>query len=169
MKKFLSVLCLAIAVSLCGAPTTSARADVAEMLYKKEYQVKNRFRVTRYVRPNIRQSKFTYMFRTRISNAGKLGYPNFANHYIVETWGCGTSCQLGAIINALTGQVMDLPLAAFGYRHTLDSRVLVVNPVDPFDKEECNMVKQMGEKTYYFLVQSDRLIRLKSESPKCDN
>ena len=44
------------------------------------------------------------MFRTRIREAAR-GKPNFAGHYIVTTWGCGTSCLMGAAIDAKTGKV----------------------------------------------------------------
>jgi len=37
--------------------------------------------------------------------------PNFAGHFIMVTWGCGTECMMGAAINARTGQVTFLPFA----------------------------------------------------------
>ena len=44
------------------------------------------------------------MYRTRLSEAAKEK-PNFAGHYILTYWGCGTECIFPAIINAKTGQV----------------------------------------------------------------
>lgn len=44
------------------------------------------------------------MFRTRLRAASK-GKPNFAGHYILTAWGCGTSCLVGAVIDAKTGKV----------------------------------------------------------------
>lgn len=43
-------------------------------------------------------------FRTRLEAARKMR-PNFAGHYIVTTWGCGSGCLLGAVIDARTGKV----------------------------------------------------------------
>lgn len=43
-------------------------------------------------------------FRTRLSEAIKGGV-NFAGHYIVAGWGCGTGCISGAIIDARNGRV----------------------------------------------------------------
>jgi len=43
-------------------------------------------------------------FRTRLSEALKSGV-NFAGHYVVAGWGCGTGCISGAIIDARTGNV----------------------------------------------------------------
>jgi len=48
------------------------------------------------------------MFRTRLKDAAR-GKPNFAGHFIVTTWGCGTECIGGAIIDAKTGRVFMLP------------------------------------------------------------
>jgi hypothetical protein len=44
------------------------------------------------------------MFRTRLKRAAKEK-PNFAGHYILTAWGCGTSCLAGAVIDAKTGKV----------------------------------------------------------------
>jgi len=75
-------------------------------------------------------------FRTRIRE-GARERPDFDGHYIVATWGCGTDCEMGAIIDAMSGRVVMLPAVAgtpegvdiedghFGYR--LDSRLLVMN------------------------------------------
>lgn len=43
-------------------------------------------------------------FRTRLNEAFRSGV-NFAGHYIVAGWGCGTGCISGAIIDARTGKV----------------------------------------------------------------
>ena len=44
------------------------------------------------------------MFRTRLREAAKEK-PNFAGRYILTTWGCGTTCLMGAVIDAQTGKV----------------------------------------------------------------
>lgn len=44
------------------------------------------------------------MFRTMLREASKEK-PNFAGHYILTAWGCGTSCLMGAVIDAQTGHV----------------------------------------------------------------
>lgn len=49
-------------------------------------------------------------FKTRLRAAAKER-PNFAGHYIVTTWGCGTGCDSGAIIDAKTGRVYWFPFA----------------------------------------------------------
>ena len=53
------------------------------------------------------------MFRTRLTEAGKEP-PNFAGHYRLEVWGCGSNCRAGAVVDLKTGSVFPLPLAAHG-------------------------------------------------------
>jgi hypothetical protein len=47
-------------------------------------------------------------FRTQFINASK-DPPNFAGHYRVATWGCGTDCLQGGIVDLSTGQLLPLP------------------------------------------------------------
>src|SRR5262249_22730077 len=51
-----------------------------------------------------------------LRNAAKEGV-NFAGHYILTTWGCGTNCSDSAIIDARNGRVFfpqELSAAGFG-------------------------------------------------------
>jgi hypothetical protein len=47
-------------------------------------------------------------FRTAIRNALRNG-ANFAGHYAIATWGCGTACQDWAIVDVKTGRVHSEP------------------------------------------------------------
>lgn len=66
------------------------------------------------------------MYRTRIRNGVSTGSdvwvgsyknrikakgPNFAGHYFVMRWGCGSQCVMMATVDAETGTVYDPPLA----------------------------------------------------------
>src|SRR5512140_2109705 len=44
-------------------------------------------------------------FRTRLTEAFRGGV-NFAGHYVLVGWGCGTGCTNGAIIDTRTGKVI---------------------------------------------------------------
>ena len=47
-------------------------------------------------------------FRTRLKEAA--GEPaNFAGHYVLTTWGCGTGCKRGAAVDLKSGKVIFLP------------------------------------------------------------
>ena len=50
------------------------------------------------------------MFRTRLTDAGKEP-PNFAGHYRIAYWGCGSVCSAGALIDLQTGEVFPPPLS----------------------------------------------------------
>jgi hypothetical protein len=61
------------------------------------------------------------LYRTRIRNGVSKGDgveregkeqpgPNFAGHFIVITWGCGSPCIMMAIVDALTGRVYGPPM-----------------------------------------------------------
>ncbi len=93
----------------------------------------------RNVRVNLKSHKNANMFRTNLRNAAKEGV-NFAGHYILTTWGCGTNCSQSAIIDARNGKVFfpdQLEGAGFGFCelpddtepivHKADSRLLVLN------------------------------------------
>ncbi len=53
------------------------------------------------------------MFRTRLNEAIKQP-PNFADHYRVAYWGCGSMCGAGAVIDLRTGDVYPPPLGGKG-------------------------------------------------------
>jgi hypothetical protein len=79
------------------------------------------------------------MFRTRLTNAAKVP-PNFAGHYSIAIWGCGSNCISGAVVDLQTGTVMSPPLATSaahfsicqsayensGVDYRLDSRLMIV-------------------------------------------
>jgi hypothetical protein len=58
--------------------------------------------------PNLRSDAATRMFRSRLVQWAKAK-PNFAGHYVLATWGCGTDCTQLAIIDARTGKVYHPP------------------------------------------------------------
>jgi hypothetical protein len=49
------------------------------------------------------------MFRTRLREDSRTG-TNFAGHYTVVFWGCGTGCAQLAVVDARTGRVYWPPL-----------------------------------------------------------
>jgi hypothetical protein len=54
--------------------------------------------------PNLHSDAMTMMFRSRLAQWAKQK-PNFAGHYILATWGCGTDCTSISIIDACTGRI----------------------------------------------------------------
>lgn len=93
----------------------------------------------RNVKVNLKSHRDANRFRTNLRNAAKEGV-NFAGHYILTTWGCGTNCSQSAIIDARNGRVFfpdQLEGAGFGFCelpdetepivYQADSRLLVLN------------------------------------------
>jgi len=77
---------------------------------------------------NFKNNPGARSFRSRLSEAISNGV-NFAGHYIVAGWGCGTGCIYGAIIDGRTGNVYwPLPLYSLGVWY--DDNGYVDRPVD---------------------------------------
>src|SRR5215467_1045701 len=53
-------------------------------------------------------------YRTKIREGAAAG-PNFAGHFMIAVWGCGTSCISGAIVDAKTGEIHDLPFSVVSF------------------------------------------------------
>jgi serine/threonine protein kinase len=59
--------------------------------------------------------KESKMFKTRLTEALQDEKVNFAGHYIVAAWGCGTGCLMGAVIDAISGKVYMFPFSVSGW------------------------------------------------------
>jgi hypothetical protein len=70
------------------------------------------FPAKRYAGPNaapdVRTEPRSRIYRTQLKGWA-TEKPNFAGHYILATWGCGTGCTQIAVIDALTGKVFHPP------------------------------------------------------------
>ncbi len=77
---------------------------------------------------NLNSDPGARRFRTVLRNGAKQG-PNFAGHYTVVMWGCGSSCQSIAIVDAKTGAVYMTGLTAeASAKYQTNSKLLIVNP-----------------------------------------
>lgn len=57
--------------------------------------------------------EFGKLFKTRLREALKEK-PNFAGHYVLTIWGCGTSCLSGGIVDKISGKAYPLPEILMG-------------------------------------------------------
>lgn len=109
-------------------------------------------------------------FRTRLSEALRGGV-NFAGHYVVAGWGCGTGCISGAIIDARTGNVFwPEPFNAFGVlfnngnyadppvEYKKNSRLLIIHGIPGEGKDDAP-AKPSGD--YYYEWKNNRLRQVK--------
>jgi hypothetical protein len=64
--------------------------------------------------PPILTTPADRLFRTRIREGAKKG-PNFAGHYTIAVWGCGSLCTSMVVVNANTGKVFPGPFDILGH------------------------------------------------------
>ena len=99
-------------------------------------------------------------FRTRLTN-GLRGEVNFAGHYIVVGWGCGTGCISGGIIDARNGRVYfpnafhdigvwydDNGYTAEAVKFRKNSRLFVISGISGDQEERSDDNKIWGD--YYY-------------------
>jgi len=100
-------------------------------------------------------------FHTRLTKAMAEG-PDFAGYCKVVTWGCGSACETGYVINLKRGALYELPSNSAGLGYQSDSRLLVANP--PAKVQEV-----YGDNppdyvvTGYFVLEDDGLVPLEKK------
>jgi len=113
------------------------------------------------------------MFRTNLENAAKEP-PNFAGHYRITYWGCGSLCSAGAMIDLQSGDVFPLPLArpdGTGWEKWITCAATFEGADDEFHIDSRLMIMRCGlnysermrknvPDTYYFLLEGDRFRQL---------
>jgi hypothetical protein len=110
---------------------------------------------------NLNSNPDARRFRTALRDGAKKG-PNFAGHYTVVTFGCGTSCQSLAIVDARTGAVyMTQVTADVGAKFQINSQLLVVNPPENITRADPPSVTPR-----YYVWQNNRLRQI--YPPKSD-
>lgn len=144
-----------------------------------QYPVKAE-QIKKPVMVNLKSHPDARTYRTMLRQGASKG-PNFAGHYSVVGWGCGTSCTQFAVVDLKSGKVifpddftgvMGLHFDAddfenegggpfWGIRNKINSRLLIV--VGMLDEDE----KQEG--AYYYLLEKGKLKRIFSINVKKDN
>lgn len=54
--------------------------------------------------------------------------PNFAGHYIIVSWSCGSPCQMNAIFDVKTGKAVSVINTSVGLTYKPDSYLILKNP-----------------------------------------
>ncbi|RSK41345.1 hypothetical protein [Mangrovimonas spongiae] len=65
-------------------------------------------------------------FITRIKNECANGI-NFAGHYTLVTWGCGSTCQSGVLVDRKTGKIFSGVDTSLGSKFKKDSKMIIKN------------------------------------------
>jgi len=113
------------------------------------------------------------MFKTRLTEAEKE-LPNFAGHYRITYWGCGSVCSAGALIDWQTGDVFPPPLAkpnGSGWERWIECTACFEGANNEFRVDSRLMIVRCGlnyserlqknvPDTYYFVLEQRRFRQL---------
>ncbi len=124
----MKIKCLFLAVFF--AASVSAIFAQTQMPSFEKYAAK--VETIKNVKVNLKSHKYANNYRTNLRNAAKEGV-NFAGHFIVANWGCGTNCSETAIIDARNGKVFfpdELAGAVFGFCDLPDDAEPIVFKAD---------------------------------------
>ncbi len=94
---------------------------------------------------------------------------NFAGHYVLLYWGCGTECQEIAIVDARNGKVYFPQISAsLGVKYNVKSNLLIVNPPDEIKSRVDNEGwLPKGIHTKYYKWQNNKLIEIEDDGFGC--
>ena len=99
-------------------------------------------------------------FRSKIRQAAAKG-PNFAGHFTIAEWGCGSGCISVAIVDSITGRTFDPPFKSVslpfveggrdyqGLVYERQSRLLILDGCPEEQEEKCG--------TYYYELEKGKL------------
>jgi len=112
--------------------------------------------------PDFETNQAALTFRTRIREGVREG-TNFAGHYTVIEWGCGTGCQAHAVVDVKTGKIVSFGLpSVWGADYKIDSFLLVLNPYQNLPVPAGSYYEET--KTSYYLMRGGEL-RLVCQEP----
>lgn len=90
---------------------------------------------------------------------------NFAGHYVLLTWGCGSSCTTVAVVDAKNGNVYFPPIGSYcGVKYDLKSNLLVVNPPEDVKSFAESSSLPNGVYTMYYKWRNNEFIEIKDEA-----
>ena len=133
-----------VAPASSSAPARPARA--LPRLRFEDYTVPDTAFRRRPATVDLASAGYGRWYRTKLREGAATG-PNFAKRYTVVLWGCGTGCQLVAVIDARTGRLSrQTLLTANGVEYRRDSRLLLADPRTPELPHDC---ASCGTPAYY--------------------
>ncbi|MFA6597290.1 MAG: hypothetical protein WCS69_06175 [Ignavibacteriaceae bacterium] len=107
---------------------------------------------------DLSSNPYAKKFRTVLREGAKIG-PNFAGHFRLVEWGCGSSCQSHAIVDAKNGKVFfpfNLVTTA-GIDFRLSSSLVITDPIDTLSLETIPVLY-----SYYYNWDGKKLILIDS-------
>jgi hypothetical protein len=168
---FIVALIALVSCASCLAHAQTTKTDSTHTRRFEDFPVTEKWNQTRTALKLTTASE--RMFRTNLTNAAKEP-PNFAGHYRITYWGCGSVCSAGALIDLQTGDVYQLPLAKTNGRgwerwimctasfegaddeFHIDSRLMIVRCGMNYSER----LRKNVPDTYYFLWEADHFRQL---------
>lgn len=110
-----------------------------------------------------------------VPSESHIKHANFADHYLIKTYGCGGGAICGEIKNLLTNQVIGLPNAyliedengqnEFSIDYRLNSSLVIISGIvaDPIEDE-----KGYAKRYYHFVDDKLQLISLATFTYRCE-
>jgi hypothetical protein len=105
--------------NLLGAPTTGCEGK--KILRFEAYASADTF--VGQTHPPVLATPLDRKYKTMIRSTAADG-PDFAGHFAIASWGCGTGCLEFVIIDLKTGRVYDPPFWRFGFHYNPRTLVL---------------------------------------------
>ena len=107
--------------------------DYDKLKIYKKYQPKTAFKdypaviyEGKLADPDFSTNPDAKRFITRIKTECANGI-NFAGHYTLVTWGCGSPCQSGVVVDRKTGKIFDGYGTSLGSEFRKDSKMIIRN------------------------------------------
>jgi hypothetical protein len=117
-----------IITTLFLVPTVYADAVLPNF---SQYKIQDSEKMTEKPAPvDLSSYEGARTYRTKLREGAKAG-PNFAGHYTIVTYGCGTQCQDNWVIDAKTGKIIDRFESSIGSKYQPESNLLIINAPDP--------------------------------------
>jgi len=159
MKK--SLLIILASLALAGSVLAQRKSPPSF----DDFRVTERFK-GKSASVNLRSHPQARIFRTMLRDTAKLG-ANFAGHYAVNYWGCGTECIRIGIVDLKTGKAYLSPFyASVGIANRVDSRLLIVAPPEQIQETYGNDAPEYLRPRYY-VWRNDRLVLIYPNSERC--
>lgn len=108
------------------------------------------------------------LFRTMLREGAKTG-PNFAGHYTIVQWGCGSSCLMVAVVNCRNGRVYFAPFTLshyMGQDFRIESRLFIVNPPETSGYQEGEHIPEWYEPSWH-VWRRGRFVQLWPRGKRC--
>lgn len=133
IKKFsllFLILCFNLFVTSNTQDNTINKPKKNKLPTFDDFPIENRYKGIP-AKVDLSSNRYAKKFRTVLREGAREG-PNFAGHYTLVEWGCGSSCQSHAIVDAKNGKVF-FPhklLTTAGIDFKLTSSLIITDPVD---------------------------------------